>query len=188
MKKEVVIIVIVIALIIVGFFIIQQPEKPEKTVVKESEPTTSLLTYTDINYKIKYLSNWEKNEEIEGIIGFVSPQEGSSDKFSENFNIIVGDLSAQPMTLSEYTELTITEVEEAVEGFNIIGSEATVLSGNEAHKIIFTGRMPPYSLKWLQIWTIKEDKVYLLTYTAEPDEFDKYLGDIQIMIDSFEII
>ena len=42
--------------------------------------------------------------------------------------------------------------------------------------------------KAMQVWTLKGDKAYLITYKAEPEKYSKYLPTIQKMIDSFEII
>jgi len=39
----------------------------------------------------------------------------------------------------------------------------------------------------MQVLSIKEDKVYLITYTAEASRYDRYLPTIQKMIDSFRI-
>lgn len=45
--------------------------------------------------------------------------------------------------------------------------------------------------KWLvellQVFTLKNKKGYVLTYTASEQNFDQYLPSIQSMIDSFEI-
>jgi hypothetical protein len=39
----------------------------------------------------------------------------------------------------------------------------------------------------MQVLSIKEDKVYLITYTAQASRYDHYLPTIQKMIDSFRI-
>jgi hypothetical protein len=43
-------------------------------------------------------------------------------------------------------------------------------------------------LKTMQVWTIKDDKVYIITYTAEEEDFQNDLQFAQRMIESFEII
>jgi len=39
----------------------------------------------------------------------------------------------------------------------------------------------------MQLWTIKEDKVYTITYTAEEENFENDLQTAQRMVDSFQI-
>jgi len=38
----------------------------------------------------------------------------------------------------------------------------------------------------MQIWTVKGDNAYLITYKAEPGQYSKYLPTIQKMVDSFQ--
>jgi eukaryotic-like serine/threonine-protein kinase len=81
------------------------------------------------------------------------------------------------VTLDNYTEKQIDYTEE-----QLLESNTTTLAGLPAHKIIFTD----LGLKTMQVWTIKDDKIYTITYTAEEEDFQ---GDLQIaerMIKSFQ--
>ena len=40
----------------------------------------------------------------------------------------------------------------------------------------------------MQVWTIKGDKAYHITYAANADRYSDYLPSIQKMIGSFEIV
>jgi eukaryotic-like serine/threonine-protein kinase len=40
--------------------------------------------------------------------------------------------------------------------------------------------------KAMQIWTLRGDKAYLITYKAEPGKYSRYLPIIQKMVDSFQ--
>jgi len=46
--------------------------------------------------------------------------------------------------------------------------------------------MRKYSL-YFQVWTIKDNKAYVITYTAETSQYSDYLKTAQKMINSFEI-
>jgi hypothetical protein len=53
--------------------------------------------------------------------------------------------------------------------FQIIQSSATTIEGNPAHKIEFTATDDKeHKRKAMQIWTLKDGKVYLFTYKADP--------------------
>jgi len=39
----------------------------------------------------------------------------------------------------------------------------------------------------MQVWTVKNDKAYVISYTAEATEYSAVLATVQEMIESFEI-
>jgi serine/threonine-protein kinase len=82
------------------------------------------------------------------------------------------------MTLNDYTNIQINSTEEQV-----LDSNTTVLANLPAHEIVFTN----LGIKTMQIWTIKDDKVYTITYTAEEEDFQNDLQVAKMMIESFEI-
>jgi len=188
------------ALLIVGILFIsgcvQQPTiKPTTTTQPSETPTAqstnNFLTYDSPAYGIRigYPSDWTKSEQFMGsVVAFLSPTESTSDIFRENLNVIVQDLSTQPMTLDEYTELSVSQIKQFFTDANITDSSATTLDGNPAHKVVYTGKQGQYNLKWMQVWVVKENKAYIISYTAEVNKYPDFLGTIQQMINSFEII
>lgn len=151
--------------------------------------TAQFLTFTDSanGIKIKYPSGWTKNKDLRGIIiTFDSPKENASDKVQENLNVIKDKLPAQT-TLDQYIDLSTNQVKQSIKDFKLNNSSKITLAGNSARKLIFTGKSDKYNLKWLQIIAEKNNKIYVLTYTAEASKYSKFLGNIQKMIDSFEI-
>jgi hypothetical protein len=174
-----------------------QEETPEATPTAAqpsetptAQPTEGLLTHESPEHgiSIKYPADWTKDEEVEGAaVVFFAPSEGASDVFLDNVNIIVQDLSGQPTTLDEFTESTLGQIEQNITDPNILDSSAATLAGNPAHKLIFTGKHGNYDLKWMEVWTIKNDKAYMISYTAEVGRYPALLGDAEQMIDSFQI-
>ncbi len=160
------------------------------------------LTYDNPTYgiRIKYPSDWTKSEQVGGsVVVFLAPKENLSDVFQENVNVLVQDLSTRPMTLSEYTNLSIDQISQNIFDANIIDSSATTLDGNPAHKVVYTGTavkvaiyvggiQGEYRLKWMQIWTIKDNKVYIISYAARVDKFSEFSDTTNQMISSFEVI
>jgi eukaryotic-like serine/threonine-protein kinase len=81
------------------------------------------------------------------------------------------------ITLDDYTKTQINYTEE-----QLLESNTTTLAGLPAHKIIFTD----LDLKTMQVWTIKDDKIYTITYTAEEEDFQDDLHIAERMIKSFQ--
>jgi serine/threonine-protein kinase len=155
-----------------------------------AQPTTGLLTHDSPDYgiRIKYPADWTKDEQIMGaVVVFFAPTEGPSDIFQENVNIIVQDLSAQPMTLDEYTELSLGQIEQFITDPSILDSSAVTLADIPGHRVVYTGKQGQYDLKWMQVWTVQNNKAYVISYTAETSKYSTFLGTAQEMIDSFEI-
>jgi eukaryotic-like serine/threonine-protein kinase len=98
---------------------------------------------------------------------------------AKNVKIQVNNLPSRNMTLEEYTNSQINLLEE-----NLLESSAAILAGIPGYKIVFTNIE---GLKTMQVWTIKDDKAYIITYVAQEEDYEKELQIAQKMIDSFEI-
>ena len=156
-------------------------------------PRDNLLTYDNFTYgvSVKYPQLWTKTETLDPITGslatFMSPQANGTDVFQENLRLIVQNLAEKNITLAEYTRTSIDEIKLFSPDAEIIEQSNTQLANEPAHQVIYTGKEEGYTLKHLQIWTIKDNKVYIVTYTAEINKYSEYLRTVEKMINSFEI-
>jgi eukaryotic-like serine/threonine-protein kinase len=73
------------------------------------------------------------------------------------------------MTLEEYTNTQVNLLEE-----NLLESSTTTLADIPGYKIVFTNIE---GLKTMRVWTIKDDKAYIITYLAQEEDYEK---DLQI--------
>ena len=103
----------------------------------------------------------------------------SDTSLAKNLKIQVENLPFHNMTLEEYTNTQINPTEE-----NLLESNPTTLANIPGYKIVFTNIA---GLKTMQVWTIKDDKAYIITYIAKEEDYEKDLQIVQKMIDSFEI-
>lgn len=165
------------------------PSQGNTTTITTSSP---FLTYENPTYRIRiqYPSDWEKLEFSQRniVVIFRSQPENASDTKLENLLIQVGNLPSQNIPLDEVVRANINNLKQSLIDFELIELNATTLSGNNpAHKVVYTNREGEDELKTMQVVSIKEDKIYLITYTAEASRYDRYLPIIQKMIDSFRI-
>lgn len=161
------------------------PTKVGQTESKSKTTSNNFLTYENMEYGIKigYPSDWEQKETENIIIAFVSPKTDASDAVQENLGLTMNDLSGQGLTLPKYNEIAINQLKQVFPDIKIIESGSTVLSNNPAYKVVFTAS----NLKFMQVWTVKNDLAYIWSYVATEDSYSNYLGTIQKMLDSFEI-
>ena len=140
-------------------------------------------------FKMDYPRDWSKQEGFMGTtVIFLSPMEGSNDRFREILSVMVQDLSTQPMTLDQYTELSIQQIGEIITDGQVISSTKVGFAGGDGWELIYAGKQGQYKLKWKCQYIIFGDKAYLLTYAAEEDKFEKYLTGIEQMFRSFTLI
>lgn len=154
---------------------------------QSSEPAVNLnidakfTTYEDsvYNIKISYPENWVSSEEY-GTVFLFSSLKGQS------INLIYLDLTEEPLTLDEYTELAKRDIELYSTDAYPTSIKKITLSELPAYSATYNARIGNIEVRTMQAWTIKDNKLYVLTYAAPTKETDNSLGS-RIM-DSFEII
>ncbi len=153
-------------------------------------------TYEDFTYgiRIKCAPDWTLEHEgyLDAVWTFMPYKSRSSD-FIETFVVRVLSLpSSMPnMSLAKYTQMAINEIREFTQEVKITSSVKTVLAGNPAHQICYCGKdsfTGQFELMWIQVWTVKNNKAYILSYCAKVSQFSNFLDDVLKMINSFEII
>ncbi|MBH8562340.1 protein kinase [Nostoc sp. CENA67] len=152
--------------------------------------TPNFLNYENSNYgiKIKYPEDWARqdipNPITQELVTFLSPKQSDTDQFQEQLTISVEDFSN---TLDESKNLFIQEIKNTVSESKILDASETTLANKRANQLIFTGKDGEKTLKNLQVWTLMDNKIYIITYTAAIDDYDRFLQTAEKMIKSFEI-
>jgi len=142
----------------------------------------------DYGFTMDYPDGWNYAEGFMGsIVAFMSGSE-QNDVFTENVNVIGQDISASPISLEEYTTISLSQFEQYLTNFSLISSEDIEIEGNPAHKVVYTAKQGQFSLKFMQIWTIFDNEVFLFTYTGELAHFDDYSSQASEIMDSFSLL
>jgi eukaryotic-like serine/threonine-protein kinase len=159
---------------------------------------TIFKTYVNSIYGIlmQYPSDWKKVEpgqfsqsNFNIIVGFLSPKESALYRSPPAaLSIGIQNLSSsqfsQSMTLDPYSNAHINFIRQQA---RVLESNTTTLKGDNslAHKIVYINSE---GQKIMQVWTIKGDKAYHITYAANETRYNDYLPPVQKMIDSLEIL
>jgi hypothetical protein len=73
-------------------------------------------------------------------------------------------------------------------GFDLTSyNRNATLAGSSAYQIVLDYTYLDNNKKATEIWTIKDNRVYIINYVADEDVYDRYVPVVQSMIDSFEI-
>jgi hypothetical protein len=178
-------------------FYVHSREAMAQTPEQSKNSTTSInfLTYDNpmFGIKILYPSNWEKqentssssdNSSIRDVVAFSPPFRNTSDIVGKLIVQVDNILDIKPITLANYANDTVSDLKQ---DFRVRQSNAT-LAGNPAYKIEYTGLEANVDLQAMMVLTIKGDRAYIISYTAEPEKYSYYIPTVQKMIDSFEIL
>ena len=162
---------------------------PTATSTPSAGSAVSYVTYENPIYKIKmqYPSYLTKQESSGDVVFFLSSQNSTNDAFPANVNILVQNISDQPMSLDDFTNQSIEQIKELVPDYAFTDSRKATLAKEDGYLLAYTGTQDLLKLKWMSVYTIKNNTLYLITYTAGVDKFSIYLSAVSKMLDSFEI-
>lgn len=141
------------------------------------------------NFAMAYPADWRV---VEGYMGTVvlmgSPAETPTDKFAENISVYAGKLPPNTaVTLDQYTAANIEQLRKVVGEFKLIKQEKATLAGAPAGTIIYTGRQGVFRLKWRQDYLVVDNVAYVITFTAEEAQYDKYEKTVRTILKSFRL-
>ena len=182
----------VVAVLATGIGIWYFSQSP--TPIQTPMPTPNLLTYNNPNLRIKmkYPENWERqdiNNPITGeVVAFLSPKQSDTDNFQEKVTITVEDFSG---TLKEYRDLSIQEIQKQEKmqkiAVKIENPIDTTFANKLGKQLVFTLNEGKNSFKNLQVFTLKQDKAFVIIYTAKKDSYNKFLPTATMMVKSFQV-
>ena len=175
--------------------------------------TFSLYKNAQYNFDMQYPSNWQKIEFTQGIergglntvVNFLSPSEGTVDKFREYFIVEVGDLRPQQgfaisspsssSLITEYVNHQISEYKKLYQGFQLTESLLNKTDNNsipndysQSYKIVYTyGDTTAGKIKIMELYFLKNNKIYLLSFHSEASNYSMYMPTVQRIVDSVHI-
>jgi eukaryotic-like serine/threonine-protein kinase len=150
-------------------------------------------TYENSKYgiKIDYPSNWLKTEpgstigmppyEQINVVTFSSPP-----KNDPVLMVIVANKTAG--TLTDFASEEINQHRIIYPDFNLLKLGNVNLGDNPGYNFTFNASDVNGKFNAAQIWTIKDNKLFLLVNTVSEDLYNLSWPTIQRMIDSFEIV
>ena len=134
---------------------------------------------------IEYPTTWELNQSGQMGMSFIllSPLKLQGDQFRENVNLVIQDLSGYDMDLTDFINLSENQIKSMI-------TEATFLTSErkgDFHEISYTGTMDIYKLQFFQRCWLIDRKAYILTFTAEQEQYDNYHAIAQQIFASFKV-
>ena len=149
----------------------------------ETDRTQVPFTYSNANHGIEmnYPSDWKLNQPSQdwGIIAKFLPQQSTSYLAIPEITIEVAQ--SRPFnSLEKYTTKTVSQISQLPK-VKIIDSRWIKFDEKPAHQVIYTAgnQNNNLELKYLQIWTLEDDRIYTFTYQAEVDQYDNFAETVE---------
>jgi hypothetical protein len=139
---------------------------------------------TKLKISIQYPSNWQKEERLNDFVTFVAPIEDLG-QYRYPAGLGISSMSLSNISLNTIKNVHIKNMTDNFKDFQLIEFSDTVLADKRpAKKIVFTAMDGEEKRQSLQLITKNNDKVYLFTYKADLDQYEKYFPIIQTMLNS----
>lgn len=143
-----------------------------------------LYENTKLKFSIQYPSSWQKEERLNDFVTFVAPIEDLG-QYRYPAGLGISSMSLSNISLNTIKNVHIKNMTDNFKDFQLIDSSDTVLADKRpAKKIVFTAMDGEEKRQSLQLITKNNDKVYLFTYKADLDQYEKYFPIIQTMLNS----
>jgi len=157
-------------------------------------PPSELISFKslDSGFNFNYPAVWD-NGDWQILIVFGDPSFSSESngqpKISATSHLSLGTLSETP-TLEKYTgyrlDLIQNKAQEIVKNFKIC---STTLGGEKAHRLVYDlyadADRPNLAITQTEVYTVKDGKIYGITYSAKKENFENYLPGVEAIISSF---
>jgi len=101
-------------------------------------------------------------------------------------NVNIAQQTRNPVTLEEITDLNLQEVQQ-LKGFSRTSGGATTLSGTPAYRLSYRATLEGDEMRFLSVWTVRDKKVWTVTYTSDPDRFIAGMGDVERLLVSIRL-
>ncbi len=145
-----------------------------------------LKTVKTSDYEISYPSNFRYDDSKTRGTEFIIyiEKEDEKDTFIENINLLIQNLKEYQIDLNQYIEITEKQINE--NGI-LIESKRIVLNNSDVHVLTYEANLNVRNLKFHQYILVKNEKAYILTYSAKIEKFDFFFPEILEIFNSFSL-
>jgi len=93
---------------------------------------------------------------------------------------------ASVTTPEEYWQSQEADLKAIFPNLTYVDESACTLDGVAGRQYIYTATLSGSEYKFMQLVTLKDNTVYLFTYTALTDKYDEHIEDVLSMLDYFD--
>ncbi|MEM3759644.1 MAG: DcrB-related protein [Candidatus Bathyarchaeia archaeon] len=142
--------------------------------------TVQAYTNNKYGFSIEPPSGWSVIEPSWATVAVIGPTEHG---FTVNVNIQVETTS---MSLNEYISASRQQLQN-LEDFYEISEGSRTINNVNAYEIVYTWTYSGITVQQKQVWLVKGGKAFVITYSAAPATYSKYLPAFESSLQTFKI-
>ena len=154
----------------------------------------NFVEYTNDNYNLsfKYPQDWsleELEDPITGEIAVLSaPLEDGFDLFQEKIYLSVDELPEEVNSLDLYSQTMFKKIQsQLAPNTTIYQGNIDKVDENEARSLVYVRKEGTRSLQQMEIFTVKGNRAYIITYIAEDIKYQEFLKITKKILGSLQI-
>ena len=142
-----------------------------------------LISTDERPYRFFVPESWVTNTKADFSAAYYS----STDSSNVSLQYLILDSFEMDKTVEEYFTECEERYEKVFESYTLLSTEDITMDGVAAKKYTYTIVSGGVEYKQMQAIVEKGSTMYVLTYTALPENFDSHLGDVEKMIEHFDV-
>lgn len=141
-------------------------------------------------FSVEFPDTWEleqgfSSEGLDFVVVALSPSEGEGDKFIENMNILVEELT-EAVPLDQYFDWNLRGLKQELPGFTVKDQSKVEIDGVPMVRIAYTWTVDDSETSTYQYIFVKENKGFVLTFSSNPEKFEQYRPTFDKIARSFD--
>jgi len=97
------------------------------------------------------------------------------------------ELEDASMTVEQWTEMSKNEAVTSFADVETTDAENLTIDGNYAQSYTYTGIIGSSECRVLQVATVKNGKIYQLTYVSTPETYESHIDDVNAMVANMKL-
>lgn len=154
---------------------------------------SAAYTNAEFGVSIRYPGAWElidsneREQNLTLVMMVLAPHQPSDADVRENVNLVVETLPSKTLTLEEYTKLGLAQEQQFFESFTLTESRRVLAGRFSAQQVSFDAIIQAQSLRYRQVWFLRDGQAYVWTFADHPATFGKHVAVFERMMDSMRI-
>lgn len=124
------------------------------------------------------------NQKLDFVVIALSPEDQAQDPFIENMNVLVEDLG-KPVTLDEYFMWNLVGLMQELPKFHMHEKTNVVVNGVKMAVLAYSWDLEKEMTATYQFIFVKDQKGYVITFSAHPSNFKDYKPTFDRIANSF---
>jgi len=171
---------------------LSEPQLVERTEVRAEFRNIATMKFRDRHhgFSVQLPDDWELEEGfsdkyLDFVIVGVSPEEGANDPFIENMNVLVEEIGDE-MSIQQYFMWNLAGLMQELPQFQVHEKINVTVNGIPMARIVYSWNLDNKRTVTYQYIFVRGDQGYVLTFSSEPNKFNRLRGMFDAVAKSFE--